>query len=215
MASKKAVLFDLDGTLIDTMELILESFRRASADVLGAALPDAQVRSLIGIPLIEQARILAPEHPQELFDAYQGYNFALHDDMVRYFEGTREMLEAAIADGRRLAVVTSKRNGPALKGLSLFGLQRYFEFIIGMEDTEKHKPDPQPLLLAAARMGRAADACIYVGDSVFDMQAARAAHMAAVAALWGTSNEGELIKAGAQYCVAEPSGLLAVFDEIG
>ena len=215
MQSRKAVLFDLDGTLIDTLGLILESFRQGALDVLGREVSSDQVRSLIGIPLIEQARSLAPGHVEELMTAYRQRNIELHDSMIRYFEGTREMLEALKAEGRRLAVVTSKRNGPALEGLSSFDLQGYFEFISGLEETEKHKPDPEPLLVAARRLGLPITECIYVGDSIYDMRAARAAGIVAVGVLWGVATREELLEAGAEHLASSPHELPAVLRLIG
>ncbi|MCL1846469.1 MAG: HAD-IA family hydrolase [Coriobacteriia bacterium] len=210
----KAILFDLDGTLIDTKELILTSFRRAAEDVLGAAFPDERVQALIGIPLIEQARALAPDHVDGLMAAYRTRNLELHDELIHYFEGTREMLEAFAEEGRRMAVVTSKRNQPAQEGLASFDLQGYFEFVSGLEETDKHKPDPEPLLVAAARMGVPIQDCVYVGDSPYDMRAALAAGSAAVAALWGMYTREELLDAGAEYEAAAPSELPGLIRRI-
>jgi len=214
MSNKVAVLFDLDGTLIDTKELILTSFRKGSMDVLGKALPDERVQALIGIPLIEQATILAPGHAQELVDAYRARNRELHDLLIKYFEGTREMLEELAACGMRLAVVTSKLHAPALEGLASFDLEGFFELIIAKEDTDKHKPDPAPLLLAAERMGVAPEDCVYVGDSVYDMRAARAAGMVAIAALWGMYSREELLEAGCDFEAAAPCELPALIGNI-
>ena len=214
MASNKAILFDLDGTLIDTKDLILTSFRKGSEEVFGEPFPDERVQPLIGIPLKDQMKALAPDYVEELMAAYRRHNVELHDKLIRYFEGTREMLEELKAESRRLAVVTSKRNGPALEGLAAFGLQGYFEFVSGMEDSDKHKPDPEPLFIAARRMGVPITDCVYVGDSVYDMQAACRAGATSVAALWGMYTRDQLLGAGAQYEAATPSELPAVLRDI-
>jgi pyrophosphatase PpaX len=202
-------LFDLDGTLLDTKELILSSFRYATREVLGEQLPDEAVLSYVGIPLREQAHIFAPGHVEEMLTVYREHNARVHDDLVRYFEGTREMLDELRAEGRRLAVVTSKRNGPAVRGLAHFDLEGYFEFVIGSEDTATHKPEPEPLLLGAERLGLLPSDCVYVGDSPFDMQAAKAAGIVAVGALWGMFTRAQLLEAGAQYEAAAPCELPA------
>jgi pyrophosphatase PpaX len=207
-------LFDLDGTLLDTKELILSSFRHATREVLGEQLPDERILPFIGIPLIYQMRIIAGEHADRLMEVYREHNARVHDELIRPFKGTREALDALRAEGRRLAVVTSKRNGPAQRGLACFGLEDCFELVIGSDDTAKHKPDPEPLLLAAERLGVAADSCVYVGDSPFDMQAARAAGITAVAALWGMFSRDELITAGAQYEATGFSDLVTVLQGI-
>jgi pyrophosphatase PpaX len=208
--TKKAVLFDLDGTLIDTKELILSSFRYATREVLGKQVSDEKVLPLIGIPLIYQMRAISAERADELMKVYREHNARVHDELVRYFEGTREMLETLISSDKRLAVVTSKRREPAMRGLGRFDLIQYFEFLIGSDDTTKHKPEPEPLLLAVERLGLEVDDCVYVGDSPFDMQAARAAGTAALAALWGIFPQEALEGAGAQYEAAAPCDLPAV-----
>jgi pyrophosphatase PpaX len=210
----KAILFDLDGTLVDTEELILTSFRKAALEVLGEAIPDEEVLPLIGIPLVEQAKILVPEHADAIIEAYRRHNIELHEKLIRYFDGTREMLEELKTEGRRLAVVTSKRNRPALEGLKSFNLQGYFEFVSGMEDAKKHKPHPEPLLLAAQRLGVVATDCIYIGDSIYDMQAASAAGMISIAVLWGMCGREELLEAGAQFEVDSPSEIPTLIRSI-
>jgi pyrophosphatase PpaX len=208
-------LFDLDGTLLDTRELILSSFRHATREVLGEQLPDERILPFIGIPLIYQMRTIAGEHAEQLIEVYREHNAQVHDELIRSFKGTREALDALLTEGRRLAVVTSKRNGPAQRGLACFSLEDCFELVIGSDDTAKHKPDPEPLLLAAERLGVAADSCVSVGDSPFDMQAARAAGITAVAALWGMFSRDELIAAGVQYEATDFSDLVTVLRGIG
>lgn len=214
MSKVKAILFDLDGTLIDSQELILSSFRYATKEVLGHALPDERLLPLIGMPLINQVKQIAPDKAEELVEVYRVHNAEQHDALVAYFDGTREMLQELLDAGLRLAVVTSKRNQPALRSLELFKLTGYFEVFIGSEDTDKHKPLPDPLLLAAERMRLQHDECVYVGDSPYDMQAARAAEMVAVAALWGMFTAEVLLSAGAQYQADKPSALPALLREL-
>jgi pyrophosphatase PpaX len=214
MLPKQAVLFDLDGTLVDTRELILSSFRYATREVLGTQLPDEDILPYIGIPLIYQMQTIALERADELMKVYREHNARVHDELIHYFEGTREALAALRKEGRMLAVVTSKRNEPALRGLTRFGLEGYFEFIIGSDDTTRHKPDPEPLLLAAQRLGLSADRCVYVGDSPYDMQAARAAGTLAIGALWGMFSREQLAEAGAQYEAPTISALPALLQTI-
>lgn len=199
MVDRKVILFDLDGTLLDTLDMILTSFRHATSTVLGKATEDMTARALIGMPLLEQMKIIDAEHAKELVAVYRANNLVIHDDLIRYFEGTREALEELKSQGRRLAVVTSKRNALAERGLNCFGLRSYFELLIGSDDTTRHKPHPDPLLHAANCLGVSIDECIYVGDSPYDMRAARSAGAVAVAALWGMFSRECLQEAGAQY----------------
>jgi len=207
-----AVIFDLDGTLIDTKELILESFRRATREVLGTRPRDEEVLGYIGIPLIEQVSIIAPDHVEELMESYQRHNSALHDDLIGSFKGTPEMLATLRRQGRLLGVVTSKRTKPARRGLDSFDLSPYFEVVMGMEDSEKHKPDPVPLLSAAGRLGVDPYRCAYVGDSIYDMQAARGAKMVAIAAMWGMHTPAQLREAGAMLEAWKPADICTVIE---
>ena len=210
----KALLFDLDGTLLDTQDLILNSFRFAYAKVLGDETPpsDDYFMSLVGIPLKTQMEMISPEHGQELFEAYLDHNANKHDSMVSDFEGTEEALAALKSKGVRMAVVTSKRHGTAVRGLEQTGLMEYFEFLLGADDTAKHKPLPDPLLDAAAIMEIDPLECAYVGDSPYDMQSARAANMYAVGALWGMFSEESLLEGGAEVLLSTISELPGLVD---
>jgi len=194
----EALLFDLDGTLIDTEELILSSFRYTLTSVLGQAPPDDVLRDKIGIPLRNQMQAFDADRVEELLTVYRKHNVENHDALVKEFPGVAEVLLKLNEAGYRLAVVTSKMSDMAQKSLRFFGLEDYFEFVQGSDKTERHKPNPDPLLFAAETMGLAPEQCAYIGDSPYDMCSARAAGMLAVAALWGMFTRERLLEAGAQ-----------------
>jgi pyrophosphatase PpaX len=184
-------LFDFDGTLADSVELILASFRHATAEVLGYVPDEAELRAGIGLPLIDQMRTLDAERAQELYEAYVEHNLAVHDELMRPYPGVDELLNRLRRDGRRLGVVTSKRRETALLGLDVLGLGE-FDVLIGWEDTDAHKPGPEPLMRALELLGASADEAVYLGDTPWDMQAGRAAGVATVAVLWGVAERAEL-----------------------
>ena len=210
-ATVEAVLFDLDGTLLDTEDLILDSFRYATTKVLGAPLPDEDLRDFIGIPLESQLHKINPEYAKEMLIAYRENNALVHDDLIKCFPGTPGTLATLKERGYRLAVVTSKRSDAALRGLRFFDLEGFFELVLGPDMTQRHKPDPEPLLVAAERMGLSSEQCAYIGDSPYDMQAARGAGMLAVAALWGMFTRERLQEAGAQQEAKSIEDLLRLF----
>ena len=205
----KAILFDLDGTILDTRDLILISMQNAYLQVIGAeTLPsDDELLSMVGIPLRDQMERLSPEHSEELFEAYLAYNAKVQDSMLKGFCGTAVTLTALKEFGYRLAVVTSKRHAPALHGLEQTGLAEYFELVLGADNTIEHKPKPGPLLDAARLMGLEVSECAYVGDSPYDMLSARAAGMYAVGALWGMFTQETLLDAGAEVLISHISEL--------
>ncbi|MDR2035678.1 MAG: HAD-IA family hydrolase, partial [Coriobacteriales bacterium] len=208
----KAILFDLDGTLLDTRDLILVSMQYAYCTVLGEeSLPsDDKLLSMVGIPLKEQMERLSPKKSEELFETYLEYNARVQDSMLTDFAGTKEALDALLEKGFRLAVVTSKRHGSAAYGLKHTGLLDYFELLLGSDDTPEHKPKPGPLLAAAKLMGLAPHECAYLGDSPYDMLAARSAGMQAIGALWGMFSQKDLLDAGAEVLISDVSELVGL-----
>jgi len=206
LASLEAVLFDLDGTLIDTLELIMTSARHATRQVLGEALPDDVLRHNIGIPLKAQMAEYAPDHVPELLAAYREHNETVHDDLIREFPGTEEALGALRAAGYPMGIVTSKSRPVAQRGLDFFGLEGYFDCVVGYEDTQVHKPEAEPLRECARRMGIPADRCIYVGDSPHDIACGNAAGALTVAALWGPFAE-RVLEPGPTFALGSLGGL--------
>lgn len=202
----EVVLFDLDGTLIDTIELILSSMRHATAEVLGEALPDAVLLHNVGVPLRAQMCEFAPGREDELLGVYRAHNDQVHDQLVCGYPGTNEALEELKRRGYRLGVVTSKSVSVARRGLDHFGLSGYFEVLVGYEDTQIHKPEPEPLYLAAERMGVSIRNCCYVGDSPHDMAAGIAAGTMTVAALWGPFAD-RVVQRNPDYAISELSEL--------
>jgi pyrophosphatase PpaX len=208
----RAVLFDLDGTLIDTVELIRVSFRYATEAVLGESIPDEITMANVGQPLMTQFTDMAPDHADELLRVYRAFNMEHHDDLAHSYPGTTAVLEGLASRGVRMGVVTSKGTQAATRGLELFGLTRFFEVIVTADDVPFHKPDPYPLRAAAASMGVPLEYCVYLGDSPHDMQAAISGDAIAVAALWGAFSETEVLAPGPAYALASIEELPALLD---
>jgi pyrophosphatase PpaX len=146
----------------------------------------------------------------QMLATYRGFQRERHDSLIRAFDGVEDMLRTLRGDGHRLGVVTSKMEGAARRGLRLFGLEDYFEIGVFHDDTTIHKPDPAPLLLAAARAGVAPSAVTYVGDSTHDIVAGRAAGMRTVAVLWGPFEREQLEAEAPDHLIAHPSELPAL-----
>jgi pyrophosphatase PpaX len=153
---------------------------------------------------------LDPERADELIEVYSAHNAGLHDGLEPC-SGVLDALESLHAEGRHLGVVTAKRRATlALAFEVLPDLRRFFEVTVAAEDTERHKPNPEPLLLALERLDENAAGAVYVGDSPFDVQAARAAGIASVAVTWGRIHSRErLEREGPDVVVATSEELLA------
>ena len=183
----KAVLFDFDGTIVDTTELIHESMRRATSEVLGRTLSREALLANVGQPLPRQMKLLDPERAEELLASYRLHNEELHEDLIEAFPNVESSLARLREAGMCLAVVTSKRRFSLEMALDSFpALRDAVDAFVIMEDTTEHKPHPAPLLKGLELLGDVApDKAAYVGDSPFDVAAAHAAGTLSVAVSWG------------------------------
>lgn len=187
-------MFDLDGTLVDTIALIIDSYQHAFRTVLGAELPESRIRSWIGQPLLRCFQEASPEHADELFESYTGWNQANTERLARRYAGIDGLLVDLATAGAQVAVATSKRLVPAQVALTWCGLDGLVDTLVTMEDTVRHKPDPAPLLLAVERLCVAPEHAAYVGDAAVDLRAARAAGMAGIGVLWGAGTRDALVR---------------------
>ena len=191
----ETVLFDLDGTVVDSGAIILASMQHATREVLGREYSDEELMQTVGGPGLEaQMHALAPDQVEELVDVYRAHNEPLHDELEAC-AGMEDVLERLHEEGRRLGVVTAKRRSTVELAFANVPLGHLFEAIVGGDETERHKPDPEPLLLGAERLGAEPTATAYVGDSPFDVRAAKAAGMFAVAVTWGRIHERPRLEA--------------------
>ncbi|PKQ16893.1 MAG: HAD family hydrolase [Actinobacteria bacterium HGW-Actinobacteria-7] len=204
------MLFDLDGTLIDTIDMIRASMRYATETVLGAPLPDEVLMCNVGIPLRQQMAQFSEAHTDELLATYREHNGRVHDAMIKEYPGVEETLVALLERGLRLGIVTSKSRTVALRGLERFSLSRFFEVMVTCDDVDRFKPDPFPLRHAAEMMGVDIALCAYVGDSPHDMSAAVAAGCVSIAALWGAFSAESVLSPGPLYQAASMNEVLAI-----
>jgi len=209
--SVRAIIFDLDGTLIDTIGLILKSMRHAVEDVLGESPSDELLMRNVGAPLVDMMACFDASRVDELVDSYRAFNRKVHDDLIRGYPGTGEVLDRLTRDGVTMGIVTSKTSGIARRGLDLFGLGHHFEVLVGYDDVPLHKPDPYPLHHAAGLLGVPLEDCAYVGDSPHDMTAAIAGGAVSVAALWGAFKEEDVLKPGPEYALPSIDHLIEWF----
>ena len=181
------LLFDCDGTLLDTYDIILEAMRYTVNGVLGQSRSDEELMRGVGTPLEDQMRVFLDDESRvdEIVTTYRAYNDSIHDEGVSIFPGVKKGLEALKRAGYRMGVVTSKRHWLANRGLEICGIRDYFEVLIGSDDFPVHKPEPGSILEACRLMKVDAARCAYIGDSPFDIKAGNAAGCTTVAARWG------------------------------
>ena len=204
-----AVLFDLDGTLIDSGAIILASFRHATQTVLRREIPDAELAALVGGSNIhDQMRAIDAAQVDELVRVYREHNEPLHDELEA-FEGIEHVLAELRREGRRLGIVTAKRRKTVELAFAVLPLERYFDVVVTSDMTERHKPDPEPVLTALERLGVSPAEAAFVGDSPFDVASGKAAGVFTVAVAWGNIHPIENL-AEADALVESPAQLLDV-----
>ena len=181
----ETVLFDLDGTLIDSGAAILASFHHATQTVLGRRYEDDVIMASVGGHGIRrQMAAFDEDRVDDLIAAYRAHNMELYRD-IRLFPGIEPVLERLRDSGRRLGVVTVKSRITVDLTFELLPLGEYFEVVVNGDDVTEHKPHPAGLELALEQLGADAGTAAYVGDSPFDLQAAKAAGMGAIGVAWG------------------------------
>jgi pyrophosphatase PpaX len=178
------VLFDFDGTIVDSEAIIRESFLQTAAEA-GIPLDPEQLPDVYRSgPLEVQMAVLDASRADALVARYREINAALHTRLA-VFPGMLPLLETLRAEGRRVGIVSAKRRTTVDLAFAVLPIQQLFDVVVGSEDTERHKPDPAPLLHALDRLGARPEDAAYVGDAPMDVECARAAGVHAVAVTWG------------------------------
>jgi len=191
---RPAILFDLDGTLIDSIQLILESARYAFEKLHREWISDDAWRAGIGIPLFTMFGRYARDDADRsaLISAYREYQLSNHDRLTRCYDDVADTVRTLHDAGHELAIVTSKSEALALRGLAHVGLARYMDTVVGCDSASRHKPDPEPVRIALHRLDCPPENAVFLGDSVHDVLAGNAAGVHTAAALWGAFNRTDL-----------------------
>lgn len=211
-----AILFDLDGTLIDSIGLLLSSVRHAFEGFAGRSPTEQEWVAGIGTPLARQlqAYCSTDEQLEAITARYRTYQRAAHDRLTTVFPGTLETLGSLAASGHPMGIVTSKSNDMMHRALELTGIAPYIKSTIGCDSCELHKPDPFPVRMALGELAYEADEAVFVGDSPHDINAGNAAGVVSVAALWGPFTREQLQPANPAHYLQDISALPALVERI-
>ena len=189
------VLFDLDGTIVDSGWIILASYRHATTTVLGRDYPDEVLLARVGAgDLEEQMREFDAERSDELARAYREFYAPLHSEL-QAFPGMLELLRGSTEEGRTLGIVSAKRHDIVQLALDALGFGDTLDIVVGSDEAPRGKPHPDQILLALERLGADPDQTAYVGDAPFDVAAAQAAGVHAVGVTWGGIHTRERMEA--------------------
>jgi len=189
------VIFDIDGTLVDSVGLIVASYQHAFRTVLGHEEDEDRIKGWIGQSLYGSMQRAYPDQADRLFEVYTRWNEEHTAAMLSSFPGIPELMEDLVEAGVRIGAATSKRTQPAQWALQLGQINQLVPLLVAHEDVDEHKPSPKPLLLAMVRAGGSPDRTVYVGDAVVDIAAARNAGLDCVAVTWGAGKREDLVEA--------------------
>ena len=205
-------LFDLDGTLLDSIELIFRCYRHAARTHMGELPPDKVWLDGLGTPLRQQFSAVTSDADliEDMVVTYREYHHLHHDTSVAVYPGVEQVLDALCARGATLGVVTSKLRAGAERGLKLTGLIEHFPVLVGADDVQRPKPDPEPVEAALERAGADRSSTIFIGDSPHDVASGRAAGVATAAVLWGPFTAEELSLSSPTFLLDKPAEILSL-----
>ena len=209
----KAILFDLDGTVVNTNDLILSSSRHCTQVVLGKTFSDEFYKAEVGKPLDDVIASFSNDVnlQKEMIRVYREHNVSCNDEMVKEFPDMRRVIDSFYNAGFKEGVITSKITSLAKHTLSLFGYDKYFEFVIGANDCKEHKPAPGPVRMGIEKLGLDPSECVYVGDSPYDIQAGKAAGCISVGVLWGMFSKEKLLEQNPDFICSNPTEIKELF----
>ncbi|HBV96021.1 MAG: haloacid dehalogenase [Peptococcaceae bacterium BICA1-7] len=193
-------LFDLDGTLINSIPLITGTFKKVF-EHFGLPWKNGEVLKTIGIPLREVAQIYLPGRAEEFIEKYTLFQGEKHADYVKLYPGSLKMLAAIKSGSSRTGVVTSKRRAPALADMEITGLKSYIDVAVTVEDVVMPKPHPEPVIEALNLLRAKPEKAVFIGDSWYDIMAGKQAGVLTVGVTWGMASREELLERGPDFIV--------------
>jgi pyrophosphatase PpaX len=207
------ILFDLDGTLIDTNELIISTYLHTLEKYFPGKYGREDVLPFLGPTLHEVFGEMDPDRVEEMVLEYRTYNLANHDALVKEFVGVMETIETLKKKGYKLAIVTTKREDVAFKGLRLMKLDSYFDVMIAYDHVKKVKPDPEPIYLALEKLGSKPEEALMVGDNFHDVLAGKNAGTKTAGVAWSIKGREYLAKYEPDYMLENMTDLLSILGE--
>lgn len=207
----EAVLFDLDGTIIDTNELIIESFLHALKGIVPESFGRTHIIPSMGQPLTMQLQQFSGrQNVEDLTRLYREYNHLRHDEMVSLFPGVAEVIRKLHETGIRIGIVTTKMRASSIRALELLGVYKYVDTLVALDDVQHAKPHPEPVAKAIAELKVDVTSTIMVGDSSVDIESAIAAGAVPVGVAWSLKGPGLLVDSGAAHVLEDMNELLTL-----
>jgi pyrophosphatase PpaX len=204
------LLFDLDGTLIDTNELIISSFLHTLEIYYPNQYKREDVLPFIGPPLYDTFVKMDPDRVEEMITTYRKYNHEKHDELVTEFDGVFDTVKILHEKGLKLGIVTTKMRKTVDMGLKLTKLDQFFDVIVALDNVKNAKPDPEPVLLALKRLDSKPEEAIMIGDNYHDILAGKNAGTKTAGVAWSIKGKEFLASYEPDYMLEHMSDLLKI-----
>lgn len=207
------VLFDYDGTLMDTNDIIVESWQHTFRTLTGKEGDVKEILKTFGEPLRDTIIQFFPKHDtEEAIEIYRSYQVSFYQKLIHMFPGMKELLHSLKERGYKVGLVTSRLRPTTMEGLEKYGISDRFDAIVTAEDTNRHKPDPEPALIALKRLKSRPEEALMVGDTRFDMGCGKNAGAHTVMVGWAMAPPSE--EYPPQYRINHPEELFEVISKI-
>ena len=204
------LLFDLDGTLIDTNQLITESYLYTLEKYFPGQFGPQDILPFMGPPLIDVFQELYPEKAEEMVDVYRKHNLEHHDLLVKEFEGVFETIRTLHENRFKLGIVSTKKRDTVLKGLALTNLEQFFEVVISIDEVDNPKPDPEPIHKALQLLNSTPEESMMIGDNFHDILGGKNAGTLSCGVAWSLKGREYLEEFHPDYMIERMSDLLNI-----
>lgn len=206
------LLFDLDGTLLNTNELIIASFTDTLNHYCPGQFKREDIIPFLGPTLIDTFTSIDPERADEMVAHYREHNWRNHDLLVTQFDGVFETVQTLKRSGYKLAIVTTKKRNVVEKGLRLSKLDQFFDVVVTLDDVENAKPDPEPLLKALEQVDSTPEEAIMIGDNSHDILGGKNAGTKTAGVAWSLKGREFLDTFKPDYMLENMSDLLDIVE---
>ena len=208
------VLFDFDGTLMDTNDLIVEALREAAMKFRGRDIDDAELDKVLGKPLAIQMHELDPEHAEEMDVFYRQYYRARRDEYTKEFDGIREMLDTLLDMSIKMGIVSNKGTSGIQHGLTAFEMHKYFDVSISADDVIKRKPDPEGIFKALEELDGKPENTLFIGDSGHDIESGKSAGTRTILVGWTILDRNRLLRSCPDHIVEKPAEIVDIVKSL-
>ncbi|WP_430884590.1 HAD family hydrolase [Fusibacter sp. JL216-2] len=208
------VLFDFDGTLMDTNDLIVEALRASALKFRGKDIEEDELQKILGKPLMVQMTELDPEHAEEMDAYYRTYYRARRDAYTKEFDGIREMLDTLLEMGLKMGIVSNKGTSGIEHGLTSFDLHKYFNSTVSADDVIKRKPDPEGIFKALKVLDGKPENTLFIGDSAHDIESGKNAGAKTVLVGWTILDRKRLMESCPDHLVETPAEIVDIVKSL-